>query len=91
MFLLDVLQTKWLFLGIGGGLILMLGIVLVYTAGWRPRQEEREEAERPLESLNDWLRWTRTTFPWILILTLVGVALWSLLYPIYYSIVQPNW
>ena len=91
MFLLDVLHAQWIVLGFGGGLVLMLGIVLVYTAGWRPRQKEREEAERKLDNLDAWLRWGRATFPWIVLLTILGVAVWSFVYPIFKSIEPPNW
>ncbi|MFA5515023.1 MAG: hypothetical protein WDA20_01930 [Desulfuromonadales bacterium] len=91
MFLLEVLYAQWIVLGLGGGLIFMLAILLFYTAGWRPRMKERESYHLPLDSLAAWRRWGRLTFPWILVVTLVGIALWSILYPLFYSIVPPNW
>jgi len=91
MFLIEILHNQWLLLGFGGGLLFMLSIVLIYTAGWHSREAVREKAEVPLDSLSNWVRWARAAFPWIIALTILGVAIWSILYPLYHSHVPPNW
>jgi hypothetical protein len=87
---LQIQHTQWLVLGFFGGTILMLAIVLTYTAGWRERAKERE-GERPLDSFDDWLIWVRAVFPWILVITLFAILIWSFGYPLFYTDSPPNW
>lgn len=90
MFLLDVLHSQWLMLAFGGGLFLMLVICLAYTAGWRSVREEEKRVRVPLDGIRPWGRWLLGTFPWILLLTLIGIAVWSFIYPLFKAVHPPN-
>ena len=90
MYLLDVLHAQWIIIAVGGGLIVMLGVILFFYAGWRPKEVE-EMVHDPIRNRRDFLRWLLGAFPWILIVTILVILVWSFVYPIMKSGSPPNW
>lgn len=88
MFHLEVLQNRWVFLGLFGGIVLVLAMVLTYVALWQPRPPG--QFNQPDSRLQGWIP-LRLAIPWFLILTYVGVVLYGILYVILVSTTPPNW
>jgi hypothetical protein len=77
MFELSFTRDRWLILGYGIGLALVLIFFLAYLAGQRPRRPElyqSAEAPRPFTWRETW-----SYIPWILILTYVGTFVYSVI------------
>jgi hypothetical protein len=78
----EITQYQWIIIGVGTGALLVLIFVLSYTAMWKPREEEKIAADVPIKDLKSFYLWLQADFPWILILTIAGFAIFSVLYPI---------
>lgn len=91
MFSSEMRNFHWLVLAWGGGLIAMIAIALSYATIWRPREEEREKAQRPLRTLHDWIIWFFAVFPWILLLTYIGATALAITLPLLKAVHPPNW
>jgi hypothetical protein len=90
MFDLEIYRQHWMFLSISLGAIAMLSTVLWYLAVWRERGAEKQ-ARIEITSFSAFVRWFQLAFPWILILTMIGTILFSIIYPQVRAIYPPNW
>ncbi len=84
---LDVLQNRWLILTMLGGPALILALVLSYLALWRARSPENQ----PGAESWTFRAWLMFTFPWVLALTYVGLAVYIVVYTLAQSAYPPNW
>jgi hypothetical protein len=97
MFSLEVLQSRWLILALGGGAGLVLAMILAYLALWRPRAADGSGAAGPAgppEAAPDAVAGHETPHPpvpWFLILTFVGIAAYAVIYVIVQAVRPPNW
>ena len=80
MFNLEIYRQHWMFFSVAIGGIAMLWTVLWYLAVWRERGTERE-AQLEITDLGSFMFWFQRAFPWILILTIIGTLVLSLVYP----------
>jgi hypothetical protein len=84
---LDLLQNRWVFLALAGGVVLVLAMVLAYLAIWRPREEAPPGGEvRPACPAKFSAR-----APWFLILTVAGIAAYAVIYVLVQAMNPPNW
>lgn len=79
-----VLQNKWLMVAMFGGFALVLVTVLGYMALWRRRQPETEGAAT-------FAQWLRSYAPYVLIVSYVAAALFSIIYVLMRAAHPPNW
>lgn len=87
MFRLNVQQNQWILLALLGGIALMLLIVLIYPAVWKPRDHAVDE-KKPVENYFEWIR---SFMPGFLIVLFVLLFVWGLIYMIRAAISPPNW
>jgi heme A synthase len=69
------LHDQWLYLSLGGGLVLVLLIVLSYLAVWRPRHPEADK--RPVPASGSVLRF----FPWVLAVIYLAIFVYYFISP----------
>ncbi|MFO0753887.1 MAG: hypothetical protein U0411_11265 [Thermodesulfovibrionales bacterium] len=91
MLLREIEQIRWVFAALAGGGILALLFVLSYTAMWKTRKVEGEQAQVRITGIRSFYLWLQAAFPWILLLTMAGTFLFSILYPLIRAAEPPNW
>jgi H+/Cl- antiporter ClcA len=81
---LDVLQNQWLILALVGGAAVLFAVILLFTALWRPREEEESAAEgtEPVR---------RPFMPWLIILLFGATAVFMAVYVLRATLRPPNW
>jgi multisubunit Na+/H+ antiporter MnhB subunit len=87
---LNEYEYQLLILALPGGLALVLLVTLFYLALWKERPKEevvRDQSESPMPLG----LWVRTFFPWFLILSGVGLAVYVVAYTLWMSAHPPNW
>ncbi|MCL2700200.1 MAG: hypothetical protein FWE88_00740 [Phycisphaerae bacterium] len=91
MWTYSVLQNQRLVLAIFGGTVVLLSIVLVYMALWKPREGEIHEdavvASRQNAPLREWL----ASMPWLLAVTAAAIVVYGVGYVLYLAHRPPNW
>jgi hypothetical protein len=90
MFNLEIYRQHWMFFSIAFGGVVMFTTVLWYLAVWRERGAEKR-AQAPITDVKSFALWFQRAFPWILILTILGTFLFSIVYPQLRAIHPPNW
>ncbi|HEX8950179.1 MAG TPA: hypothetical protein VF790_14520 [Dissulfurispiraceae bacterium] len=91
MLLREVAQNHWVFFGFFGGLILVMIFVLSYTAMWKTRRAEEEQAQVPITGLKSFYLWLQAAIPWILILTIAGTFIFAVAFTVMRAANPPNW
>jgi hypothetical protein len=89
MFNFDVLQNRQLILTVGTGLVLVLSFFLSYLPSKRARHPEcyqPEDSPGPSPWREVW-----SYMPWILILTYIGTAIYSVIDMTWKSMHPPNY
>ncbi len=86
-----IARQHWVFFGLGVGLALVLVIVLSYIPMWSSRKLEEENATIEINSIGHFMIWFQTTFPWILILTVMLAVCVTVGYGILKWLHPPNW
>ena len=80
---LDVLQNQWLILALVGGAAVLFAVILLFTALWRPREEEdAAEGAGPVR---------RSFMPWVIVLLLGATAVFMAAYLLRAMLRPPNW
>ena len=80
---LNVLQNQWLALAMFGGLVMLVLLVLLYIAIWKPRETAEETAGASEQHVDEKLtvrQWLRSFMPWFLIFVYVAVAVYWAVY-----------
>ncbi len=90
MFNLEIYRQHWMFFSLAFGAIVMFSVVLWYLAVWRERGPDKQ-AQAAITDAASFLLWVQRAFPWILILTILGTALFAIIYPQLRAIHPPNW
>ena len=90
MFYLSVWQNEIVLAMLGAGVLLTLGIVLVYMEFWRPRPGDGGAAAPPATGGGLGV-WFLSHVSWILVVIAVGAGVWGLLYAIDKIAHPPNW
>ncbi len=90
MFNFEIYRQHWMFFSFAFGAVAMLSLVLWYLAVWRARGMEKQTRE-PITDIKSLALWFQRAFPWILILTLAGTILFSIVYPQLRAVYPPNW
>jgi hypothetical protein len=80
----DVLRNQRMILAVVGGLVLVLVVALTYVMMWRPRPPQGTPPAGGWRSI-----WHYT--PWVLALTIVGIAVYAIVSTVAYAIKPPNW
>jgi len=83
------IRNRWLILAYGIGLALVLAFFLAYLSGKRPRNPElyqSAESPRPFTWRETW-----NYMPWILVLTYIGMFIYSVIDIIYKTRHPPNY
>ena len=81
---LDVLQNQWLIFALVGGAGIVFAMILLFTALWRPREEEDASAEGAGPA-------RRSFMPWVLILLFGATAVFMAVYTVRAILRPPNW
>ncbi len=85
---LDVLQTQWITIALGIGIVLALGLVAGLHAMRRPRDEARSK------EIGDYggSSWAQVfgAIPWVLWLTFFGMAIYGVTALVFYMMNPPN-
>jgi heme/copper-type cytochrome/quinol oxidase subunit 2 len=81
---LDVLQNQWLIFALVGGAAIVFAMILLFTALWRPREEEEAAAEgaEPVR---------RSFMPWVIILIFGATVVFMAAYAVRATLRPPNW
>jgi membrane protein required for beta-lactamase induction len=87
----SVWQSRWLFFALLGGVFLVLFACLAYWAMWQPREMERRRATVPIRGIRSFFAWIPTFMPWVLILTIVGTLVYTVLHVMAAAVTPPNW
>jgi type II secretory pathway component PulM len=88
----SVMQNQWLFVILLGGAALLLSVILTYWAMWRPREEEREVAQKQdIRDLRSFVTWLRGVAPWAILLALIGTTAYALIHTTLAALKTPNW
>ena len=83
MLRLDVLQNQWLIFSLVGGVAIVLAVILLYTALWRPRREETaDEGAGPVRG---------SFMPWLIVLMIGATAFFAAVYAYRAFVRPPNW
>ncbi len=90
MFNLEIYRQHWMFFSLAFGSIVMLSLVLWYLAIWRERSAERQ-VRTPITDIPTFALWVQRAFPWILILIILGTAIFAIVYPQLRAVYPPNW
>lgn len=90
MFNFEIYRQHWAFFALSLGGITMLSMALWYLAVWRERGAEKQ-AQVEITDLRTFAQWFQRAFPWVLILTLAGTILFSIIYPQLRAVYPPNW
>lgn len=90
MFNLEIYRQHWMYFSLASGSIIMLATLLWYLAVWRERGAEKK-APVEITDMRSFAQWFQLAFPWILILTILGTLIFSIVYPQIRSIYPPNW
>jgi nitrogen fixation-related uncharacterized protein len=87
------LQNQWLIIAAVGGVVVLVGMVLVYLAIWRRREGPLvDDAAEPAQAQRQpFWGWFKSFMPWALVLTYVGTFLWALAYLVMVALREPNW
>lgn len=81
---IDVLRNQWIILALAAGGVLTFVVILTYLMMWRPRPAPGTPPA------SDWRGiWHYT--PWVLVLTILGIAVYGTVATIYAAIRPPNW
>ena len=86
-----IYQNQWLFGALFGGGALLLIFVLCYWAMWRPRKEEQEAERTEIGGVRAFLSWLIGTVPWVIILAIIGTAVYTLVHTGIAALETPNW
>ncbi|MGD1002194.1 MAG: hypothetical protein ABSA67_16020 [Candidatus Brocadiia bacterium] len=81
---LDVLQNQWLIFALVGGAAIVFAMILLFTALWRPREEEEAAAEGAEPA-------RRSFMPWVLILLFGATGVFMVAYTVRAALRPPNW
>jgi heme/copper-type cytochrome/quinol oxidase subunit 2 len=81
---LDVLQNQWLFFALVGGAAIVFAVILLFTALWRPREEEGTVTEGA-GSVG------RSFMPWVIILIFGATVVFMAAYTLRAILRPPNW
>lgn len=87
MLRLNILQNQWLFLALAGGLGVLLMVVLGYVALWRRREEPPSVPGGPGSPSAG----SAGYFPMVMIVLIVGLAIWGIVYTLMAVMNPPNW
>lgn len=90
MFNLELYRLHWMFFALASGGITMLALLLWYLAVWKFRGTERK-ALLEITDVKSFMIWFQIAFPWILIMTIVGTFVFSIIYPQIRAVYPPNW
>jgi hypothetical protein len=91
MLIREIAQEHWVILALGGGLVMVLLIALSYIAMWKTRKVEEEEVQVGIKDLKSFYLWFQAVFPWVLILTILGLSILAIVYPVLRAYDPPNW
>ena len=83
MLRLDVLQNQWLIFALIGGTGFLFAVILLFTALWRPREEEEAaDGAGPAR---------RSFMPWVIVLLIGATAVFMAVYMLRATLRPPNW
>ncbi|OPY89556.1 MAG: hypothetical protein A4E73_02990 [Syntrophaceae bacterium PtaU1.Bin231] len=91
MFFYHMDRQHWVFFALAAGIGMVLLFVLSYLVMWSTRKLETEQANGAITGPRTFLIWFQATFPWILILTLLGTIVLTIVYSILKWKYPPNW
>lgn len=81
-------QYQWLWAALTAGLLMIVVIVLTYAMLWRRRTPPVDESEPSRPPMWQWLM---GYIPWVLLLTLLGVTVFTVIYTVRSIRHTPNW
>lgn len=82
MFRINVAQNQWVIFACFGGIVVLLGVVLLYYMMWRPRKETGEE-------VTGFISFFRT-IPLVVIVTIILLIIYQIAHVILYAKHPPN-
>jgi hypothetical protein len=89
---LSILQNVYVILSVLGGVVLTLTVALTYQALWKPRAGAGERiATQEIKGPVTFLKWWTAFVPWVITLTLLGIAIYGIFYVLAKIANPPNW
>jgi uncharacterized Tic20 family protein len=87
----EVFRFNWLMAAFAIGLVLLVLAILTYIPIWKGQKAEKDQTDVEIKNIRSFLIWFQATFPWVLILTLLGTFVLMVIYPLFMMIHPPNW
>ncbi|GFO54042.1 hypothetical protein GMSM_10490 [Geomonas sp. Red276] len=91
MLYIYVQQNQWIVATLLAGIALALLFCLIYQAMWHPRGVEKKAEEIEVTAPPNFFRWLLSFVPWVLILIVLGSAIFTIATVMSKSANPPNW
>ncbi|MEN6623060.1 MAG: hypothetical protein ABFD50_16120 [Smithella sp.] len=88
---IEVFRFDWLMLALTIGIVLLVLTVLTYIPIWKSNKAEEDQTNVEIKDIRSFIVWLQATFPWVLILTLLGTFVLMIIFPLYMKLHPPNW
>lgn len=88
---IEVFRFDWLMVAFATGLVLLVLAILTYIPIWKGQKTEKDQTDVEIKGIRSFMIWFQGTFPWVLILTLLGTFALMIVLPLYMMIHPPNW
>lgn len=91
MQVIEVFRFNWLMVAAATGLVLLILAILTYIPIWKSHKAEKDQTDVKIKDIRSFVVWFQGTFPWVLILTLLGTFALMIVLPLFMKMHPPNW